>query len=284
MRAFALHRIKGVVLCVVALLGLPAGVASSEATADAGGSPAAPTVFVALGHTYSFIPGYWYLYRELAIRINRESPRYVFLLGDLTVRGGRRDFELLERHFLSRLEAPWYWAPGNHDLGNRGRASERQRHVERVGYAYQTVHDVNANFVLINSYDEIETIRNELESRFEKIEALGTNRPTLLLAHHKLWRDPPQSPRLRRSSRHYPSTAILPLLRGRVVAILAGDTNRAFRDREIAGVRSIAVGMGDGDGHALHFARGSVDAIGRLVVEPVIVDVPAEDPWWRRSP
>ena len=72
-----------------------------------------------------------------------------------------------------------------------------------------------------------------------------------------------------------------PLLEGRVDAILAGDSNRVFASSRWAGIPVHSVGMSR-EPYPVFFTVGTVDAKGRLRLEPVPLDVPADHPWRQR--
>ena len=241
------------------------------------------TRFVAIGHARMLFPSNMKIFRRLAKRINQESPDYVFLLGDMTPSSKTDAVETLHRHFLDQLDAPYYWAPGNHDL-----AQGVINFIALFGRTYRLIRDANANFLTINSNDEIETIRKHLEPLFAEIKPDARNKPTILFSHHRIWLDlaPPERRRV-----HFPSydwKEMRPLLAGRIGTIVAGDSNLKFESGERDGIGIFSVGIGMKRGSPLHFSVGTIEASGALEMRPVFLDLSPDHPWnrkrakWRR--
>ena len=84
-------------------------------------------------------------------------------------------------------------------------------------------------------------------------------RPTILLTHHKIWRDY-KVPRF-----FYKSADIMALLEGRVKAIIAGDHSAGFAHATVRGIDVYSVGMGKRGAFPLYiFTIGTVDSSGEL--------------------
>jgi hypothetical protein len=244
-----------------------------------------PTTFVALGHLRDIYDDYVDILPILAERINAEEPDYVFLLGDMTLHGSADQFDTFEGEFLQKLRSPYYIAPGNHDLGTGadGYPERLERYIERFGYDHRLLRDLNADFVLVNSYGPTSAYEAALLPMLEEVEAGERGVPTVYLSHHKPWRLKGEGGGLDSWNRTEPEQ-VLGLLKGRIDYIIAGDANHFFQRGMREHIPSFSVGMWfSGTRAPIYYARGEVDDRGKLEMKPVIVELPKDHPWYHRA-
>lgn len=185
--------------------------------------------------------------KKLIDTINSENPDYVFILGD-----SHAWDQKIYKAYQKRLKAKVFYAAGNYDL--------KKKHIEgyqeNVKYLEKLIKTPQANFIIINSSDDINSIKSFLEESFKEI---GTSTlPTILMTHHRIWDDTLLS---HKSSKHYKSylfSEIQPLIKDKVDYIFAGDSNKqyfghgksssttAYFASRFADIICYSVGMGHG--------------------------------------
>jgi len=243
--------------------------------------------FVALGHLRPLaVPRNHRLLRDLFTSVAAENPDVVFLLGDYTVDGNQMQWGILD-DALARVSAPVYACPGNHEYA-RSWAIDRKtcfdRFQERLGRPHQLVQTPFAQFLVLNSCDSIPAIRTFLGTAYA---ALDPALPVILLTHHRIWMEPEPG---RWFSTSFRPDEILPLLKGRVSLVLAGDdplvpgtdTHQvSYATSRWEGIELMPVGIGDpGFGHPVTYAVGTVDAEGNVRVEVRHLPLPAGASWY----
>jgi predicted phosphodiesterase len=188
------------------LLALAAPLDSRAEVAQLGG-----TRFVVVGHTYGLLktPDQR---QQLIERVNAEGVDRVFILGDADLWD-----PMVARQYRSRLTAPFYAAPGNHDL-EQGR---KAKYLESVGYLNQTITAEDVNFILIDSSDDVVRINEYLETALAGID---DSRITVLLTHHRIWDDGLRSDLPYQHDKSYRFSELNPQLEEKVDYIFAGNS------------------------------------------------------------
>ncbi len=205
-------------------MGLKSRSATREATlfflvmclASATSSPAEPapsrgTRFVVFGHTYGLLKTAEQRQR-LIDHVNAEGVDYVFALGDADLWN-----PAVTEQYRKGFSAPLHSAPGNHDLT----PDRRQGYQESVGYLEKTLTSEDANFILVNSSEDVTNILGFLE---RSMSGLDASRVTVLLGHHRIWDDNLLSDRPYQHDKSYEFAELLPRLKGNVDHIFAGNS------------------------------------------------------------
>ncbi len=214
------------------------------------------TKFVLVGHIYPIIKDEEKM-SNLIERINSHKADYVFILGDSGLEN-KEVFKKYKDNFNSKL----FFSPGNHELKNGN-----ENFFNNVGYFYKEIVTKDIKFVLINSSDGIEKIKNNLKNLLKENFDKG---PTVLLTHHRIWDDTLISKKALDHDKSYYFDQIYPLIKNRVKYIFAGNSKRQyFRDLEdnvsygkqntnvihwldtIGSINAYAIGMGDGNPKAV---------------------------------
>ena len=230
-----------------------------------------PTTFVVLGHVRELTTDVFAL---LAKRINSLRPDHVFVLGDLVNVPTEPQRQTVQREFFDRLDAPYFVAPGNHDL-----IAGLEVYDDWIGYRYRLVSDPNANFLLLDSNDDLVALQREVETLIDLAEPA---KPIILLGHHRIWKR-----HLRVISgqhiREHHTRALWRSVKNRVDFVFAGDAIRRFGVEVRGKTRLYSVGIFfSGRCLPVYFALGVLDADGRMQVRPVYLDLPTEHPWHTR--
>jgi 3',5'-cyclic AMP phosphodiesterase CpdA len=230
-----------------------------------------PTTFVVLGHVRELTTDVIALLVE---RINSLGPDYVFVLGDLTHTATEPQRQTVQRELFDRLDAPYYVAPGNHDL-----IAGVAVHEEWIGYRYKLVSDPNASFLLFDSNDDLEILQSEVEALLDLAEPA---KPIILLGHHRIWKRHLRFISGQRVRKHH-TRALWRSVQSRIDSVFAGDATRRF-EAEVSGkTRMYSVGLYfSGRCLPVYFALGVLDTDGQMRVRPVYLDLPTEHPWHTR--
>jgi hypothetical protein len=132
------------------------------------------------------------VFEDAVGKLNLLQPEFVMSVGDL-IEGYTEQQEVLEAQwrefqgFVSRLEMPFFFVPGNHDISNPAMAGEWQR---RFGPAYYHFVYRNVLFLCLNSEDHQPDPRISQEQYEYVARALAENpqvRWTLAFLHRPLW-------------------------------------------------------------------------------------------------
>ncbi len=169
--------------------------------------------FVLAGHIYPSLR-YPDLLETFIGQVNELKPDAIFFLGDSVRDGIEEDWKILNQH-LSRLESPYYFAPGNHDLQN-GR-KPKKLWMENVGYLRRSVILGNYKFILLNSDPDLKKYwLNEEEVEFLKAELKDYQDydQVFLMFHHELWLFPHVNW----------EEEIYPIIKGKIKAVFAGNS------------------------------------------------------------
>jgi hypothetical protein len=123
-------------------------------------------------------------------KLNLLRPEFVMSVGDL-IEGYTKDEGEIDQQwdeiesFTSKLDAPFFYVPGNHDLSNPIQAKKWQ---QRFGPSYYHFVYRNVLFLAVNTYDPEQKISPEQIASIEK--ALKENagvRWTCVFMHEPLW-------------------------------------------------------------------------------------------------
>ena len=210
-----------------------------------------PIKFIAIGHIYPIIDNEEII-EKLIDKINSHQPDFVFILGDSKL----HDIQYLNL-FKSNIKSKIYFSPGNHEL-----SKFRTMYKKNVGYLNTIIKIKNINFLLINSSDEKENIKNFLKKNLRDV----SDNFTIILTHHRIWDDTLLSSKPYGHDKSFYFDEIYPIIKSKVNAIIAGNSKRQyFRDLsddglsfgkqnvnliywldQIGDIDLYAVGMGDG--------------------------------------
>ena len=230
------------------------------------------TKFVVVGHFRDLVTDFQDILFEMAAAINEENADYVFLLGDYVGTGTEGEWQTLDK-FLNRIEAPIISSPGNHDI------ESLRNYLWRFGYLYYTLFTDDANFVFVNSSDNVSLIKAYLEPMWP---ALDNAKPTLLLTHHILW-EKIRYYKGKRYDKSFEPDEILPYLEGRLDFILSGDVPDS-NPKTLQGIAMYPVGMGFAglkkQDPVVYFA-GEIDKSGQLKMTPRYVQLGDDHPWYK---
>ena len=192
--------------------------------------------FVVLGHLRGDVNGgYNYLVDELVEQVRQLRPDLVFLTGDLIwgdyhTQQVRRDTIVAEwarlDSALSRIGAPVYRVPGNHDIND---PVTRDVYFERYGTLPKMVEHKGARFVLLNSsyvpqgdslpprrrrsIGGVQLDSGQINFLQSALAGADTSQNTFVFLHHVLWWDD-QADWWR---------TVHPLLVGKARVVFAGD-------------------------------------------------------------
>lgn len=136
------------------------------------------------------------VFERAVSQINLLQPEFVLSVGDLIE--GTRDAAALNRQWeefdglVSRLQMPFFYVPGNHDIGNQ--LTDR-RWREKFGRAYYHFVYRNVLFLLLNTEDPPGVKHGELSQRQADYArtVLANNRAvrwTVVAMHKPLWTAP----------------------------------------------------------------------------------------------
>ncbi len=207
--------------------------------------------FIAIGHIYPIIDEVKIM-EKLINKINSHQPDFVFILGDSKL----HDLKYLNM-FKSRINSKTFFSPGNHEL-----RKFKKRYEKNVGYLNTVIKTKNIKFLLINSSDNIENIKNFLKKNLDD----NSNSYNVILTHHRIWDDTLISSNPYEHDKSFYFDEIYPIIKNKVKAIIAGNSKRQhFRDLtddkfsfgkqnvnliywldKIGDIELYAVGMGDG--------------------------------------
>jgi len=131
------------------------------------------------------------VFEDAVGKLNLLQPEFVMSVGDL-IEGYTEQQEVLEAQwrefqgFISRLEMPFFYVPGNHDISNPVMAGEWQR---RFGASYYHFVYRDVLFLCLNSEDQQPTHLSQEQLDYAA-RALAENprvRWTLVFLHKPLW-------------------------------------------------------------------------------------------------
>ncbi len=125
-------------------------------------------------------------------QLNLMQPEFVVSVGDL-IEGGTEDPARLKREweqfqgFVNRLQMPFFYVPGNHDISN---VVMEKWWKDLLGRPYYHYVYRNVLFLMLNSNDPPKSRRisaDQLSYIKSALEANRSVRWTLLFLHHPLW-------------------------------------------------------------------------------------------------
>jgi 3',5'-cyclic AMP phosphodiesterase CpdA len=132
------------------------------------------------------------IFAEAVEKVNQMRPEFVMCIGDL-IEGHAQDVNEIDRQweefdgFMQKLEMPFFYMAGNHDVTNATMLEEWQARRGRVYYHF-VYKDVL--FCVLNTQDGKATgLGDEQLEHFKKV--LGENRDvrwTLVFMHQPVWR------------------------------------------------------------------------------------------------
>jgi hypothetical protein len=231
------------------------------------------TRFVVIGHGRGLLEEHADVLDEVVDLINQQRPQFVFVLGDFVRLSVDAEWDQLEKHVFARLDAPVIFVPGNHETRSNaaGDDSVYRRRAPAFPAVIKTPH---VNFLQLNSSLRLPEVRQYLAGAYEQID---TSKPTILITHHKVWAA--KTP-VTRHMTTYTRQQFLPLLDGRIDAIIAGDGAGEFIvETTTTGVPAYMTGIGmKGRGKPIFFAIGNIDADGQLDLRPFDVSINPYNP------
>lgn len=176
----------------------------ADLAAIAGWKGAAPNSrdafsFVILSdRTGGHVPGEW---EEAVAEANRLKPDFVICVGDL-IEGYTSDRAVLEAQWqdveriVSKLDAPFFYCPGNHDVTRRNPQDEataasvyRERHGVN-GRSYYSFDYRGCHFVVLNTLqakDNPEFAREQFAWLRQDMQAAAAATQVFVFYHHPLW-------------------------------------------------------------------------------------------------
>lgn len=171
----------------------------------------------------------WGIFGEAMDKINLLQPEFVMSIGDY-VEGYEESREGLQRQWerfqkdVDRLEMPFFFVPGNHDVGRRHWA---EIYEERYGVRYYHFVYKDVLFLCLNTNDgpDFNTGMSEEQVEFVRgvLEKNRDVRWTLVFQHKPLWNDDKQEG----------WKAIEAMLRGRNCTVFAGHThNYLYQEKD----------------------------------------------------
>ncbi|RKX33256.1 MAG: hypothetical protein DRP71_10670 [Verrucomicrobia bacterium] len=133
----------------------------------------------------------WGVFQDAIAKLNLLQPEFVMSVGDM-IQGYTDDLEVLNREwdefsgFIGKLEVPFFYIPGNHDMTNPTMAALWE---ERFGAAFYSFIYKDVLFLCLNSNDgamhqigsaQIEWVKQVLEKQVDV-------RWTLVFVHRPFW-------------------------------------------------------------------------------------------------
>ncbi|MFH1715563.1 MAG: metallophosphoesterase [Elusimicrobiota bacterium] len=134
------------------------------------------TRIVAVGHFYS-IQNFPEVRKIFVDEINAMEPDAVIFMGDMTSAGTMKDWADLNDNVLSKIKAPCYFAPGNHDLQREGGENAEENWYKNVGYTSKKVDLNNVELYLLNTVKG----RNDAYDWTRTIQGYGLDKESLKL-------------------------------------------------------------------------------------------------------
>lgn len=171
--------------------------------------------FIVIGHSYSVLNSTEK--RGLLFdAINKEKPNYVFVLGDCEIYNKK-----IYTEYISELNNQVFFSPGNHDLSE----DRSDQYMANVGYLNKTIIDSTCNFILFNSSESGDHVREYMD---EALNEINPNNPTIILTHHRVWDDNLISEDPYSHEKSYMFSKILPIMANRVDYFFAGNSPRQY--------------------------------------------------------
>jgi calcineurin-like phosphoesterase family protein len=237
--------------------------------------PAQNTRFVVIGHGRGLLEGHTDVLTEVADLINRSRPHYVFVLGDFVRLSSDEEWDQLEEYLFQRQDGTVIFVPGNHETRSNA-AGDDSVYRRRVAPFPDVITTRHVNFLLLNSSLRLPEVKEKLEKAFGEIDA---TKPTLLLTHHNVWR---VGPPVNRHMPTYSNQQFLPLIDGKVDAIIGGDgSGRFVAETSPIGVPAYRSGIGmKGKNQPLFFSIGDIGPDGILDFRPFEVSINPHHAWY----
>ena len=174
----------------------------------------AKTSFIVAGHLYPVVHDK-ILMERLFNKFDSLNPDYIFILGDSSLQK-----EQIYSYFYNRFKEKIYFSPGNNEVIN----GSLSKYKENVGYTNNIIESNDVNFILLNSLDNIENIKNFLSNAVNK----DTHKNQILLTHHRIWDDTLLSEYPYQHDKSYYFNELYPLISGKISAIFSGNSKRQY--------------------------------------------------------
>ena len=199
------------------------------------------------------------VFEQAIVKLNLLKPEFVVTVGDL-IEGNTEDNALLDQQWdqfgswVNELYMPFFYVPGNHDIGNEVMAKKWQQRFGR-SYYYFIYH--NVLFLCLNTEDTSKRNFTDVQLKyFEKV--INNNqhvRHTILFMHQPLF----QGKQLENWQ------ALESLLKSRPYTVFAGHTHvfeKSIRNDNAYYLLSTTGGVGEGiDGEPLGVDQCQFDHI-----------------------
>ncbi len=245
---------------------------------------------VSFGHVYSL------LFRDdvfdsMINDINKQNPDYVWILGDVVFNNTDEEWKYIMEKYKNLLGRRFH-AGGNHDMNyhyeryygiNDNQWEAETRFLNNIGYRYKTIEDDIANYMLINTNDSIQRIKNYLDIMLPK---LNSNKQSILFTHHGTWHktvSEAEDPKtwVRKS---YSRDSLLPKL-GDFDYLIHGDWESKLLSKTIkindSEYQVMAVGnLNEGDSLYFTVIKLTHDS---LWAYPIFVNIPDQESWSKKT-
>jgi hypothetical protein len=133
------------------------------------------------------------VFADAVEKLNLLRPEFVMSIGDLIEGETESEVELNRQWgefdtLVRKLQMPFFYLPGNHDIGNEVMAKEWQK---RLGQAYYHFTYRNVLFLCLNTQDACDGCigRQQLEYFRQVLETSRNVRWTLMFMHQPLWEE-----------------------------------------------------------------------------------------------
>jgi len=133
------------------------------------------------------------VFEDAIQKINLMQPEFVLSVGDL-IAGYSTDTAQINKQWnevnasISKLEMPFFYLPGNHDIGNKIMEKEWEK---RYGSRYYSFNYKNTLFIILDSNDDddFNLTRKQTDFVLNTLKENQDVRWTFVLMHHPIWND-----------------------------------------------------------------------------------------------
>jgi hypothetical protein len=124
-------------------------------------------------------------------KINKLAPDFVMCVGDL-IDGYTIDSEVMKNQWksfherIAKLNAPFFYIPGNHDVANRMLYNEW---IRLYGYDYYSFKVSGSIFIILNAYEDKQGELSDRQIQYVKkvLQDHNPEKPVYLFSHPPLW-------------------------------------------------------------------------------------------------
>jgi hypothetical protein len=131
------------------------------------------------------------VFAEVVEKINQLAPDFVMCVGDL-IDGYTIDSQVMKNQWksfhdrIAKLNAPFFYMPGNHDVANNMLFNEW---IRLYGYDYYSFYISKSLFIIINAYEHNKGELSDKQVQYVKsvLEQHNPDDPVFLFSHPPLW-------------------------------------------------------------------------------------------------